>query len=159
VLVHLLPADRAQLRIIDGDQVCAAIEALHDGEAIRASAQRFSILGDPTRLRLLIAVGAAGPISVSDLAVATGMTDDHVSQTLRFLRASHTVTAERDGRIVRYQIADPIIARLATTATAKSTSDNKSIPPSQDRPHQAAVTPEPQNKRTDQRRERIPGSA
>ena len=53
--------------------------------AIQAWTQRFSLLGDPTRLRLLIAINAAGPMSVSDLAVATCMTDDHVSQTLRFL--------------------------------------------------------------------------
>jgi len=113
--MHLVPADHAHRRIIDGDQVCAAIEALQHGETIQASAQRFSILGDPTRLRLLVAIQAAGPISVSDLAVATALTDDHVSQTLRFLRASHTVTAERDGRIVRYQLTDPIVTQLVKT--------------------------------------------
>ncbi len=119
--VHLVPPDQAHRRIIDSEQVCAAIEALDDPGAIRAWTQRFSLLGDPTRLRLLVAIEAAGPISVSDLAVATGMTDDHVSQTLRFLRASQTVAADRDGRVVRYQLADPIIAELVVIATSRTT--------------------------------------
>jgi hypothetical protein len=46
------------------------------------------------------------------------MTDDHVSQTLRFLRTSQTVTAERNGRVVRYKLADPPIAELVATATS-----------------------------------------
>ena len=118
--MHLLPADRADRRIIDGDTVCAAIEALQDTEALAERAQRFAILGDPTRLRVLVAIHAAGPISVSDLAVATGLTDDHASQTLRFLRASQTVVAERDGRVVRYQIADPMVTELVATIAPKS---------------------------------------
>jgi len=121
VIVHLVPADQAHRRIIDGDNVCAAIEALVDPAAIQASAQWFSLLGDPTRLRILVAINSAGPISVSDLAVATGMTDDHVSQTLRYLRASHTVSAERDGRVVRYQLADPVIAGLVAAANTPTT--------------------------------------
>ena len=40
--------------------------------------------------------------------------DHRVSQTLRHLRASQTVVAERDGRVVRYRLASsPIAALLA----------------------------------------------
>ena len=106
VAMHLIPADRAHRRMIDGERVCQAIEALSDGQAIQARARQFSLLGDPTRLRVLVCIAAAEPISVSDLAVATGLADDHVSQTLRFLRASHTVSAERDGRVIRYELTD-----------------------------------------------------
>ncbi len=63
-------------------------------------AQRFALLGDSIRLRLLLCIKAAGLISVCDLAVATDLNDVTVSQTLRFLRASHTVITERDGRII-----------------------------------------------------------
>ena len=37
---------------------------------------------------------AAGPISVSDLAAATGLNDTTVSQTLRYPRAAQVVCAE-----------------------------------------------------------------
>jgi DNA-binding transcriptional ArsR family regulator len=105
-VVHLLPRERSDQRIIDSERVCEAIAALDDTEALRDQAQRFAMLSDPTRLMLLTCIRAAGPISVSDLAAATGIADTTVSQTLRYLRATQTVTAQRDGRIVRYQLAD-----------------------------------------------------
>jgi DNA-binding transcriptional ArsR family regulator len=113
--VHLLPAERAGHRVIDGERVCEAIEALGDPADIRARAQLFALLGDPTRLTLLTCIEAAGPISVSDLAAATGINDTTVSQTLRYLRASEAVTAERDGRIIRYRLTSPQIAALLTS--------------------------------------------
>ena len=77
-------------------------------------ARHFAVLGDPNRLTLLTCIQAAGPISVSDLAAATGINDATVSQTLRHLRASQTVIAEREGRVVRYRLASsPITALLA----------------------------------------------
>ncbi len=73
------------------------------------------MLGDPTRLALLTCIKAAAPISVSDLAAATGVSDTTVSQTLRYLRATGAVTAERDGRVIRYRLADTPIAALLTS--------------------------------------------
>src|SRR5262249_15709017 len=67
-------------------------------------AQQYALLGDPTRLTLLTCIAAAGPISVSDLAAATGINDTTVSQTLRYLRASQAVTTERDGRAIHYPL-------------------------------------------------------
>jgi ArsR family transcriptional regulator, lead/cadmium/zinc/bismuth-responsive transcriptional repressor len=110
--VHLLPAERSGHRVIDGERVCEAIEALGDPADIRARAQQFALLGDPTRLTLLTCIQAAGPISVSDLAAATGINDTTVSQTLRYLRASEAVSTERDGRIIRYRLASSQIAAL-----------------------------------------------
>jgi ArsR family transcriptional regulator, lead/cadmium/zinc/bismuth-responsive transcriptional repressor len=124
--VHLLPAERSGHRVIDGERVCQAIAALGEAgevggsggaggsEAIEDRARRFALLGDPTRLALLTCIHAAGPISVSDLAAATGINDVTVSQTLRYLRAAQAVSAQRDGRVVRYQLAStPIKALLS----------------------------------------------
>jgi DNA-binding transcriptional ArsR family regulator len=110
--MHLASAEQAQRRIIDEHKVCEAIEGIGDPANAQTWAQRFAVLGDPTRLRLLLCIKAAGPISVSDLAVAADLNDTAVSQTLRFLRATRTVTTERDGRVIRYQIADAIIGEL-----------------------------------------------
>jgi len=111
--VHLLPADRSEHRVIDAERICQAIAAL-DHEVIQARARQFAVLADPTRLTLLTCIRAAGPISVSDLAAATGINDATVSQTLRYLRASQTVIAEREGRVVRYRLAStPVAALLA----------------------------------------------
>ncbi len=109
--MHLLPADRSDHRVIDAERICQAIAAL-DHEVIRARARQFAVLADPTRLTLLTCIRAAGPISVSDLAAATGINDATVSQTLRHLRASQTVIAERAVRVVRYRLASTPITEL-----------------------------------------------
>jgi ArsR family transcriptional regulator, lead/cadmium/zinc/bismuth-responsive transcriptional repressor len=110
--VHLLPAERSGHRVIDGERVCQAIEALGHGADIEARARTFALLGDPTRLTILTCIKAAGPISVSDLAAATGLNDTTVSQTLRHLRAAEAVAAERDGRVIRYRLRKGPVAAL-----------------------------------------------
>jgi len=113
-VVHLLPAVRAGHRVTDAERVCRAIAALGDPGSVRARAGHFALLADPTRLTLLTCIQAAGPISVSDLAAATGIHDTTVSQALRHLRATRVVITQRDGRVIRYLLADhPVSAILA----------------------------------------------
>jgi ArsR family transcriptional regulator, lead/cadmium/zinc/bismuth-responsive transcriptional repressor len=111
-LVHLVPSDRRTRRILEEDRVCTAIDAIGEASNLAAWAGRFGLLGDPSRLALLLSIAQAGPISVTDLAVAADMNDTTVSQALRLLRASGTVVARRDGRIVRYELADDQIGQL-----------------------------------------------
>jgi ArsR family transcriptional regulator, lead/cadmium/zinc/bismuth-responsive transcriptional repressor len=115
--VHLLPAERADRRVIDEDRVCAAIRSV-DPAIVQDWSERFALLSDPTRLSLLLCIRAAGPISVTDLAVAVDQNPDAVSQTLRLLRAHRTVSTHRDGRVIRYQLADPTIGHLLSLAEA-----------------------------------------
>ena len=110
--MHLLPEDRSDHRIIDAERVCQAIASLDSPAEIQARARQFAVLADPTRLTLLTCIKAAGPISVSDLAAATGINDATVSQTLRYLRASQTVIAEREGRVIRYRLASTPVTTL-----------------------------------------------
>ncbi|MEY9946169.1 ArsR/SmtB family transcription factor [Kitasatospora sp. GAS1066B] len=110
--MHLVPEDRAHRRAIDEHTVCDAIAGIGAPESVRAWAARFSLLAEPSRLALLLAIHRAGPIAVTDLALATGISETAVSQTLRLLRASGTVTAAKDGRVVRYQLLDPDVAAL-----------------------------------------------
>jgi ArsR family transcriptional regulator, lead/cadmium/zinc/bismuth-responsive transcriptional repressor len=108
--VHLVPADRAHRKTIDGHRVCEAIEAI-ERLPVAAWAERLALLGEPGRLTLLLCM-RAGPISVSDLATAADLPDAKVSQILRLLRATGAVSAHRDGRVVRYVLADPAIAHV-----------------------------------------------
>jgi DNA-binding transcriptional ArsR family regulator len=110
--MHLVPAERADRHVIDDTRVCQAIDGLADPAEVQAMAQRFALLADPTRLTLLLCIHAAGPIAVTDLAVATGFNDATVSQALRLLRAHGVVAAARDGRTMRYRFADPTFAAL-----------------------------------------------
>jgi DNA-binding transcriptional ArsR family regulator len=115
-----VPPERADRRIIEDEQVCAAIAGIGDPSNVTSWATRFATLGDPSRLTLLLAMHTAGPISVSDLAVAADMNDTTVSQALRLLKSSGVVASERDGRIVRYRLVNDPIATLLNGMAPRS---------------------------------------
>ncbi|WP_241387193.1 ArsR/SmtB family transcription factor [Rhodococcus sp. CH91] len=75
-------------------------------------ADRFELLSDVNRLRLLLCLHHAPGICVTDLAIALGMTGTAVSHALRLLRGRGWVTAEREGRMVRYRLADATVHEL-----------------------------------------------
>jgi ArsR family transcriptional regulator, lead/cadmium/zinc/bismuth-responsive transcriptional repressor len=115
-LVHLIPADRRHRRVLDEHAVCDALAALPDDQALRERAALFAALGDPNRLALLLCMHAVPDISVTDLAVAADMNDSTVSQALRLLRSAGLVTDRRDGRLIRYRVADSRLDALLERA-------------------------------------------
>lgn len=80
--------------------------------AIEHWAGRFDLLSDANRLRLLVCLHYAPDISVSDLAAAVGMSATAASQALRILRQQGWVASSKEGRIVRYRLADDTVHRL-----------------------------------------------
>jgi DNA-binding transcriptional ArsR family regulator len=75
-------------------------------------ARRFSLLSDPTRLRILDVLLERDDITVTELAGAVGEAAPNVSQHLSRLLAADIVGRRRDGRTVRYSVADPTIRPL-----------------------------------------------
>jgi ArsR family transcriptional regulator len=69
-------------------------------------AEVLKTLASPRRLEILHEL-ALGPIEVGRLAAAIGASQPNVSQHLGVLRAAGIVEAERNGREVRYRLADP----------------------------------------------------
>ena len=65
----------------------------------------FRLLGDPTRLRIVLAT-LAEPVAVSAIADHIGASPSLVSHHLRLLRAARIVRAERRGKQVFYAAAD-----------------------------------------------------
>jgi ArsR family transcriptional regulator len=63
-------------------------------------------LAHPRRLQILHEL-AAGPTGVAALAAELGMSQPNTSQHLAVMRAAGVVEAERDGREVKYRLADP----------------------------------------------------
>lgn len=125
-VVHLVPRGR---RIIEGDhRLCDAIAAVSDQPALERWAEVFALLGDPSRLALLISIRRAGRICVSDLAAATALKEATVSQALRLLRSRGVVTADRDGRLVRYALADDHVAELVDRITGGGVSASPEAP-------------------------------
>jgi DNA-binding transcriptional ArsR family regulator len=79
--------------------------------AVDELADLFHLLGDPTRLRIVLAC-LAQPIAVSDIAGGLALSTSLVSHHLRLLRAARIVKAERQGKQVFYAAADAHISGL-----------------------------------------------
>ena len=82
--------------------------------SIAQLADLFHLLGDPTRLRIVLACMPA-PIAVSDIAATLELSSSLVSHHLRLLRAARIVKAERQGKQVFYSAADAHISTLLAT--------------------------------------------
>lgn len=72
-------------------------------------ADLFRLLGDPTRLRIVLACLDA-PIAVNDIASKLDLSNSLVSHHLRLLRAARIVKADRHGKQVFYAAADQHIS-------------------------------------------------
>jgi DNA-binding transcriptional ArsR family regulator len=78
---------------------------------ISVIAETYRLLGDPTRLRVLLACLSA-PIAVGDIARTVNASPSLVSHHLRLLRAARLVRGTRRNRQVFYETADEHIARM-----------------------------------------------
>ncbi|MBM3492576.1 MAG: helix-turn-helix transcriptional regulator [Alphaproteobacteria bacterium] len=76
-------------------------------------AQTFRLLGDPTRLAILLAC-LAEPRPVGELAAGLGLTPSLVSHHLRLLRTARLLAATRRGKQVFHAAADRHIADMLT---------------------------------------------
>ncbi|WP_330848611.1 ArsR/SmtB family transcription factor [Thermus thermamylovorans] len=83
------------------------------GEAVLQEASLLlKALADPTRMRLLLALRAAGELCVCDLALLVGVSVSAVSHQLRLLRQARLVAFRREGKQVYYRLADAHVAQL-----------------------------------------------
>lgn len=73
--------------------------------AIAELADLFRLLGDPTRLRIVLACMDKS-VAVSEIASSLTLSQSLVSHHLRLLRGARIVKAERQGKQVFYTTAD-----------------------------------------------------
>jgi DNA-binding transcriptional ArsR family regulator len=81
--------------------------------AVAQLADLFHLLGDPTRLRIVLCC-LETPTAVSGIAAALQLSSSLVSHHLRLLRAARIVKAERQGKQVFYSAADAHISGVLT---------------------------------------------
>jgi ArsR family transcriptional regulator len=75
-------------------------------EIMILQAEVLRTLASPRRLEIIHAL-ATGPTEVGRLASSLGASQPNVSQHLAVLRSAGVVEAQREGRVVRYRLADP----------------------------------------------------
>jgi DNA-binding transcriptional ArsR family regulator len=74
-------------------------------------AQRFRVLSEPTRIRLLDSL-REGPATVVDLQASTGASQQNVSKHLGMLLEAGMVRRVKDGNRAYYSIADETLFEL-----------------------------------------------
>lgn len=79
--------------------------------SIESLAELFKILGDPTRVRILMALEKS-PLCVADIAETLSMSQSAISHQLRVLKQARLVRSQREGRSIVYAMDDDHVAVL-----------------------------------------------
>ena len=93
-------------------------ETLAERQAeISVVAETFKLLGDPTRLKILIAC-LSEPVAVGDIARKVDASPSLVSHHLRLLRGARLVRRTRQARQMYYEAADHHIEHVVSDMIA-----------------------------------------
>jgi len=88
---------------------------LADKSELTVKAKLFRGFSDPSRLKILEALRDA-PLTVGEIAEATGLSQPNTSNHLGCLRDCGLVLAEQNGRFVTYSLSDDRVDELLTLA-------------------------------------------
>lgn len=110
---------------IDQTEINEVAQHLPDAQAYGRMADLFKLLGDPTRLRIVVALLQRN-LCVHDLVALlndtkirdTPISQSGVSHQLGLLRSAQIVRAERQGQRMRYSLIDEHIRELVASSLA-----------------------------------------
>jgi len=104
-------SDDCDVRVVHLERVARArAEAIGETQLERL-ALTFKIMGDPTRLSIILAL-RGGEMCVCDIAAFIGISESAVSHQLRRLRELSLVRNRRDGQVLYYRLADTHVLDL-----------------------------------------------
>ena len=108
-------SDNCDVPHLDADHAATREAQLLSPGTVQEIAATFSVLGDPTRIRILDAL-TGGELCVCDIATLVGISESAVSHQLRLLRGMRLVRPRRAGRQVFYSLDDQHIVQLMRVA-------------------------------------------
>jgi DNA-binding transcriptional ArsR family regulator len=100
-----------EIRYVHKARVASARKAIHDGDTITGLSEVFKVLGDPTRLRICMAL-AKEELCVCDIAALLGVTESAVSHQLRLMKTMRLVKHRKEGKMMYYALDDEHIEDL-----------------------------------------------
>ena len=105
--------ETCDIRVVHLERVARTrAEAIGENELERL-ALTFKIMGDPTRLKIILAL-RGGEMCVCDIAAYVGISESAVSHQLRRLRELFLVRSRRDGQILYYSLDDAHVLDLVS---------------------------------------------
>ena len=103
--------DICNVRVIHADKIELARRSVIPDRRIEPLALTFRMLGDPTRLRILMALKQV-EMCVCDIAAFLGISESAVSHQLRRLREMAIVKNRREGQVLYYTLSDKHVETL-----------------------------------------------
>lgn len=100
---------------LDKKTIDTALQNTPKAIDIQKLADFYKIMGDSTRLKLLIAL-ENGELCSSDLAIVTNMTRSAVSHQLKTLKMNKLVKSRKEGKTVYYSLDDEHIHSVLKVA-------------------------------------------
>lgn len=93
---------------------------LPDNERVKQVAALHGALGDPTRLKILLALSHGEELCVCDISHVIGLSVSATSHQLRLLRNLNLVSYRTDGKMAYYTLAAnlPVIGWIQETLTS-----------------------------------------
>jgi len=91
---------------VDPERVARARARLPDRDEAARLTSVLTLIGDPTRARVLYALDLVEELCVGDLALALDASEDAVGYALRVLRTAGLVATRKEGRVVYYRLAE-----------------------------------------------------
>lgn len=111
-----MPDEACEVRMVHPERVEATRVDLLTGEEALELAERFKLLADPGRLRMIYALLEAGELCVCDLAATVEASESATSHQLRQLRLAGLVRSTKRGRTVYYRVDDTHVRLLLDVA-------------------------------------------
>jgi len=115
--VRVVEVNGCEVKAIHLDRIRRARREALPGEELERLALTYKMLGDPTRLKMIMAL-AGGEMCVCDLAAYIGLTDSAVSHHLRRLKDLALVTQRRDGQVLYNALKDEHVAEILNISLA-----------------------------------------
>ncbi|MGD8229871.1 MAG: metalloregulator ArsR/SmtB family transcription factor [Desulfobacteraceae bacterium] len=108
---NLIEEDGCLVRMVHLDRVARAREEAIPDQDLERLALVYKALGDPTRLRMLMAL-RRGEMCVCDLAALLNLSESATSHQIRRLKDLALVKSRRDGQILYYSLDDHHVEEL-----------------------------------------------
>ena len=96
--------------------ITSALKAVQDTDTILHLTETFKLLGDTTRLKIVMAL-TNEELCVFDISRVLSVSESAVSHQLRILRTMRLVKQRKEGKLVFYTLDDEHIEDLIRVAT------------------------------------------
>ncbi len=111
IYVHMTSNDICEIKSVETELLDEISSKMKDNDSIQKTCNLFKILGDPNRMRIILALGYH-ELCVCELSLLLDMSQSNVSHQLRHLRNSNIVKFRKKNKHIFYSLNDEEIIKL-----------------------------------------------